>query len=211
MPDKPHERYPNLNEKREILNHFRVNANQIGNTIIHRYTPTNPYEIFFLAGIINRSIDLVEGFNLLLEDWNLLCAIPIIRMQLDNLLRLNYLSKLENSDEIYELFKKVSSGEKFDKIKDNEGKNLNELRLRDYARKEFPWVDDIYKNTSKYVHFSDRHIFAPIIYLDEKNRMVYHAIGNKSTNAKEKDLASLYEVMIKISQCILGKLDKVKW
>lgn len=138
MLDKPpHEIYPILNEKRETLKKFRDEAIKIGMVIIGlKGTPVvNIEENFVLIGIINRSIDLIGGFLIVLDDWNLICSAPIVRLQLDNLLRLNYFSGLENLDEIS---KKLFSGEQFGKINDTEGKPLTDARLREYAKKNSP-------------------------------------------------------------------------
>jgi hypothetical protein len=210
MPDKsPHKVYPYLNGKRETLTKFREEAIQIGMDITSQKGST--VSNFVLIGIIKRSIDLVEGFIILLEDWNLICAAPIVRMQIDTLLRLNYLSDLDDPSEV---FKSIFSGKQFNKIKDKKGKPLTDQHLREYAIEEFPWINDIYENTSKYIHLSGRHIFASICQIDEENHSVCFVVGNKSMHAKEKDLNSYYDVMIQISQGILKKLVKIngkKW
>jgi hypothetical protein len=208
MPNKsPHEVYPNLNEKRETIKKFREDAIQIGIDITGQKGCPVDLTDFILIGIIKRGIDLVEGFTILLDDWNLICAAPIIRLHLDNLLRLNYLSGLDDPGAVSQ---KLFSGKQFNEIQDKDGKHLTDKYLRKCAIEEFPWVNDIYTNTSKYIHLSDRHVFAPISHIEEENHQVYAIVGNRSMHAKENDFSSYYNVMIQISQGILKKLADIK-
>lgn len=207
MPDKlPYEVYPSLNEKREILESFREEAIKTGREAISEIGCSRRVTDFVLMGFIKRSIDLVEGFTILLDDWNLVCAAPIVRMQLDSLLRLNYLSKLDNP---YDISKRLFSGDQFDKIKDKDGKNLTDKYLREFAGKEFPWIADVYYETSKHIHFSNKHFFMSICNIDEEKHQIYIAIGNRSMHAKEEDCASYYNTMIKISENILTKVREI--
>jgi hypothetical protein len=95
----------------------------------------------------------------LLETGNLTAAIPLLRLQLDNLLRLTYLVTLPNDDEFS---KQVLEGKHTRSITDAQGRKLTDARLRDYARPHYPWIDDIYNRASGLVHFSDVHVFRAV-------------------------------------------------
>jgi hypothetical protein len=164
------------------------------------------YTDFVLLGIIQRSIEITRGFIALIDDWNLLCAAPLIRLQLDTLLRMAYLSTLENPDEIS---RKIFSGERINSVKDRQGKKLNDARLRDYARKTFPRIDEVYENTSKFIHFSDKHIFTSIWKINDEDHLVWFAIGAGSRNAKEEDIACYYTIMIQINEGIMQLINSI--
>lgn len=59
---------------------------------------------FYILSIINRAISLNKAFILLIENKNSLTAVSILRMQLDNLLRLNAINIVDNIDDFLEHF-----------------------------------------------------------------------------------------------------------
>lgn len=200
MSDKsPYEVYPSLIEKRKILEDYRENIILLGHSKIGQIGDRVSCTDFVLLGIIQRSIELTKGFIDLMDQWNLLCSAPLIRLQIDTLLRLAYLSSLDDPEEIS---KKIFNGEHINRIKDNEGKKLSDARLRDYARKSFHWIDEVYENTSKFIHFSDKHISSSILKINENDHIAYFVIGNGTKNAREEDIVFYYDVMIQINEGI---------
>ena len=135
----PYEIYPSLSEKRAVLENYRENLIQLGKSKMGQIGGGISKTDFVLLGIIQRSIELNKGFIALIDQWNLLCAAPVIRLQIDTLLRLKYMSTLEDSEEISS---RLLNGESINRFKDKEGKNLSDARLRDYGRETFPWIDE---------------------------------------------------------------------
>jgi len=94
----PHEKFPELKGKKEKLDTYfdkltKAGFDAVGNISMGMID-------FFIIGVVKRSLDLVDGFVLTISNWNLISAAPIIRMHLDTLLRLNYISEwiwFENS------------------------------------------------------------------------------------------------------------------
>ena len=198
--DIPCDVYPSLIEKQKNLENYRERIIQLGHSKMGQIGDRISYTDLVLLGIIQRSIEINKGFLNLMDQWNLLCAAPLIRLQIDSLLRLAYISSLNNPEEISE---KIFKGEPINRIKDNEGNKLSDARLKDYARTSFPWIDEVYKNTSKFIHFSEKHIFSSIIKTNETDRTVHFVIGNGTRNAKEDDIAFYYDVMIQINEGLL--------
>src|SRR5215213_1251013 len=52
----------------------------------------------FLSGVATRSYHLVDGFLALFDEWNVISAAPILRLQLDNLTRVSYVVHAPQSD-----------------------------------------------------------------------------------------------------------------
>jgi hypothetical protein len=202
----PYEVYPSLIEKRKVLEDYRENIIRLGHSKMEKIGDSIDYTDFVLLGIIQRSIELTKGFINLMDQWNLLCAAPLIRLHLDTLLRLAYISSLNDPEDIS---KRIFYDERINNIRDGEGKKLNDARLRDYARKSFHWIDEVYMNTSKFIHFSDKHIFSSIIKMNEKDHVAYFVIGNGTKNAKEEDLLSYYDIMIQINTGILHLITEI--
>jgi hypothetical protein len=109
---------------------------------------------FVLLSVLNRSLDLVDGFLWSFNRWNLSTAAPIARMQVDNLLRLALLSKAGPSAAVEILL----SGRPLSKERDplaSPGKKfmLTDRRLREHAHDRFPWLDLVYEKSSGWIHF----------------------------------------------------------
>ncbi len=120
---------------------------------------------------------------------------------MDTLLRLSYWRTLKNPDAF---IRQILEGKQVTQIKDEEGTKLTDGRLCNYTRSIFPQVDNVYKETSRLVHFSDKHVFTCIEALDETGRMAGFSIGKGSSKWREKDILSLLQCAIAITETILA-------
>ena len=112
---------------------------------------------FFANAVNNRAIALTKGFVTLAKENNYLCAIPLIRIHLDNALRFFASSLVENTDDF---FSHYASGKAIRDLKDTNGKKLTDSYLAKKLDSHFPGVLKLYKDTSGYIHLSDNHLFA---------------------------------------------------
>ncbi len=198
---KPSELYPQVAESEERLNDLIRETINIGYKMLSiaggkLYT----HDMFFI-GVLNRSIDLIDAILILTSRWNFVAAVPLIRLHLDTLLRLSYWRTIKNPDAF---IRQILEGKQVTQIKDEEGMKLTDGRLRDYTRSIFPQVDNVYKETSRLVHFSDKHVFTCIEALDEAGRMAGFSIGKGSSKWREKDILSLLQCAIAITGTILA-------
>ncbi|MBA7716516.1 hypothetical protein ES703_125589 [subsurface metagenome] len=145
-----------------------------------------------MIGVLKRSLDILDGCVSLVERWNFSAAAPLLRLQLDSLLRLVYLATLKDADAVS---MEIIKGHSFRNMKDREGKKLTDARLRDYARPLYPWIDKVYKQTSKLIHFSDKHYFLSVNSLNKQSRTVEHFIGEGVTNWPESEINSFLDAM----------------
>jgi len=113
------------------------------------------YADFFGMGIGRRALALSSGFRSMVEHRNSLCALPIVRMQLDTALRL-YAGFFVTDHQ--QLCLDVLEGKQIDRLKSDDGSLMKDKYLVDRVAKRNPWMTDVYKLTSGYIHFSDRHI-----------------------------------------------------
>ena len=196
----PHEKFPELKDKKEKLDTYfdkltKAGFDAVGNINMGMID-------FLIIGVVKRSLDLVDGFILTISNWNLICAAPIIRMHLDTLLRLNYISKIPPK-EADKLIHHIMGGDPLYKFKDSEGKGLTDTRLLKYTKDVFPWIDNVYKQTSKFIHFSERHMFVPIYSTNNEKKIVNFAIHKGSHNVKEEQITEYYNVFIIITDSII--------
>jgi hypothetical protein len=118
----------------------------------------NMYTMDLLSSAIaNRAIQLNDGFHLLVKDNNYLCAIPLIRLQLDNALRFYAFYLVSNREKLFSHF---IDGKPINQFRDRKNNFLSDNYLATNLDKLFNGVLNIYKNTSSHIHLSDQHLFA---------------------------------------------------
>ena len=105
--------------------------------------------------VVNRSFELSKGFKILIEDENFLCAAPLLRLQIDNLLRYSATWLVEKP---HEFVAEVIKGTAIKKLKDASGKNMTDYYLKTQLSADIPWISKVYDKTSGYIHLSDSHV-----------------------------------------------------
>jgi len=108
----------------------------------------------FGMGIGRRALALSSGFRLMTEHRNSLCALPMVRMQLDTALRL-YAGFFVTDHQKF--CRDVLQGKQIDRIKSDDGSVMKDRYLVERVAKRNPWMVEVYKFTSGYIHFSSRH------------------------------------------------------
>lgn len=93
------------------------------------------------------------------DAWNPIVAAPLVRMQIDNLVRLSYMCRAPSSTDVA---RHVLLGGEFPKLHDGDGKFLTDARLIHHAKEFHPWVEAVYEATSGWVHFSPAHVCAAV-------------------------------------------------
>ncbi|MGR9046116.1 MAG: hypothetical protein ACU83N_12530 [Gammaproteobacteria bacterium] len=114
-----------------------------------------PVDILAMA-VLNRSIDLLQGFCLLIKEENYLSAAPLVRLQLDNLLRFQAVWLVSDP---HDFVMKIMNGTPVRKLKDKQGNKMLDSFLVKELQKRKPWAERVYNATSGFVHLSEKHIF----------------------------------------------------
>ena len=104
--------------------------------------------------VVNRALELSEGFKLLIKNELFLCAAPLLRLQLDNLLRYSAVWLVEKP---HEFCMEVFKGTPIKKLKDASGKKMKDYYLVEKLSHEIRWIKSVYEKTCGYVHFSEEH------------------------------------------------------
>jgi len=165
------ERHPALRPDYDHLiedhdSHFNLVKALCGTNGPHNTTPLFQCD-FVLLSVLNRSLDLLDGFIWSFNRWNLSTAAPTVRMQVDNLLRVALLFKAGPvAAEV--LLSGRPLGKERDPLASPGKKNtLTDQRLREHARDRFPWLDLVYEKSSGWIHFSSVHIWVTMEITDE--------------------------------------------
>jgi len=80
----------------------------------------------YLSAIINRAISFIRGFKLLATEHNYISSVPIIRMQIDNCLRLYAGSIVTNHSDFFNEYLK---GTHIRNLKDATGNKMTDFYL----------------------------------------------------------------------------------
>ena len=147
----------------ELLSLYRQNTNgQIGH--LH----------FYLFGIARRALAQSAAFRKMVADRNSIVAQSLIRMQLDTVLRLYALFWVGDAEEFAT---KVFYGSQIDRLKAKDGQLLKDKYLIERLAERNEWIPSVYKETSGYIHFSNRHMQAALKLIDRESGHVQLQIG----------------------------------
>jgi len=112
-----------------------------------------------VTGAVQRSLMVTKGFLSMLRSGNYLCAGALLRLQLDNILRLYAASLFPSGSETLRAF---LEDRPLSRLKAPDGKPLTDKELTTRVGKIYPWLPPVYEKTSGYIHFSRSAIMSPI-------------------------------------------------
>lgn len=115
-------------------------------------------DLYFCA-LLNKSVQLTDGFIELIQNRNLTCAGILLRSNMDNCLRLFAMYIANNPDEVVDC---LMRGGRIDKLTDKNGKRLRDGYLKTKLGKYDNKFEVVYNNASGYVHFSEKGFFQSV-------------------------------------------------
>lgn len=130
------------------------------------------------VSLLNRSLQLTDGFISMIKIRNLTCAGALLRLQLDNCMRLYALYIAEDRNIFV---KNLMNGEKIDRLKDKDGKQMKDYYLKQELTKLDTQFSKVYENSSGYIHFSGKAFYQSVSASDNKtiNFQVSHDLPEK--------------------------------
>lgn len=161
-----------------------------------------PVDLLSVA-VTHRAVSLIEGFCLLIEQRNFVCAAPLIRLLLDTLLRFSALWLVEDA---HEIVPKLIDDTDLRKIKNREGQFLSDSYLVQKLSAEYPWVTRVYRETSGYIHLSLKHFFNPIGEIQKNSRRVQFSIGDMDSVLPFSIYNEAVDVVLATSKILLRYL-----
>lgn len=134
------------------------------------------YSLDMLAlAALNRSLSQCAGFRKMIYLRNFICAAPMIRMQLDSAMKMYAAFIVDNPHTFAE---NVFRGFPVRNQKDKYGKKMTDANLIEYLSKDYNWIKNVYKQTSGYIHLSEKHIANTHRSFDSKTRSVEHIVAS---------------------------------
>lgn len=160
------------------------------------------YDFLLAIGIARRSCALTSGFKSMLRDKNSLCALALVRMQLDNSLRLyaGFFSK-----DRMKFSKDVLNGKQINKMKADDNQPMTDNYLARRVSSRNPWVINVYKKTSGYIHFSEEHIKEALRHKGGENYEM--VIGPNDYDRSEENFLEPLQCFVHITMMIKVQLE----
>jgi hypothetical protein len=141
-------------------------------------TPNMETFDFLLIAALNRTVNISKAYTTLIRDNNFIAAAPLVRINIDTLLRL-YASIISEYDR-NTFASKVMSGEHIKRMKlrgTNTKLDDRTLYLELSKIEDMEWVTNIYNAGSSFVHLEKSHIFSSLKIANEKERSINMSIG----------------------------------
>jgi hypothetical protein len=162
-----------------------------------------PFDLVVI-GIIKRSLSLTSAFILLVKEFNMVSSRALLRMQIDTILRLSAFWLVVDP---HELAHQVIKGKQINRIKDRTGQLMTDSYLADKLSEKYKWIKEVYKYTSGYVHFSERHLFDPISEIDENTRTIRYLINEKDYKFPEFSWLEIIDCFKNCSEIMISYLE----
>lgn len=153
-------------------------------------------------GVMARSNALIDGFCLLVEHQNVLAAAPLLRLQLDSVIRFNACWLVDDpSDVVIALF----NDQPLSKMKDRTGRAMTDSYLAAAAGERHPGLLELYKQASSFIHLSVRQLAAPMTIIDRDTRKVAFSLG-EAVNWRLEDRLQAVEIFIDLTNALFQLL-----
>jgi hypothetical protein len=128
----------------------------IGQTLIRE-------DLFFCAAL-DRSVQLSEGFIVLLQERNLSCAGALLRLQMDNCMRTYAAFIAADKDAVIDC---IIHGRKISDQLDTDGKKMTDANLTKKMAAFNASFPNVYDQASGYVHFSDMAFYQTVVSIND--------------------------------------------
>lgn len=162
------------------------------------------------TAVLQRSMDLTRGFILLVRADEHACAVPLLRLQLDNILRLFAASLFPGGGEVLTAILEGSGLNKLRGPSKNgrPGRALTDTYLCELAAASFAWLPELYSVTARTIHLSSPALFSTITKVDPATRsyeFALHESGGRSWSESEK--ATTVEWFVKATEGVCATVE----
>ena len=176
--------------------YIRLSAEIISETLMQ-------HDLYYCANI-NRAVQLIDGFQMLLKERNLICVSAIVRLQIDNCARTVAPLLAENEQDV---FNAVVNGERINKIKAKDGGTLTDTKLVDFLASYDKQIKTVYQSTSGAIHFSEKAFYACVSAPKDREYQITLNIGNpleEKCNEPLKECAEAFCHYVRFHQSLLS-------
>ena len=83
---------------------------------------------------------------------------------------------------------------------------MKDWYLRDLLNKEYPWITNVYKQSSGYIHLSSKHVYSSIYSVNSKNGTIQFYFSKKDNEIDENLKVEAIQCMAEITTILLDYL-----
>ena len=162
----------------------------------------------FVFGAFRRTLAQSRGFRDLIAAKNFPCAAVILRAQIDTAMRVNALLLIGDREAFCA---GIFDGKRFNVQKDTNGEKLTDAHLRKKLAEQHPWVDEVYRQASDFVHLSGMHFYNSIASMDDDTRIMRLVISGTDPPRPDSVYFEILDVFFRvlklIADLLLGYLE----
>jgi len=166
---------------------------ELGMNMLHANNGTLFPVDLIAVGAMKRTVSNTEGFITLIEAKNMISSRALLRIQIDTFMRF---SALWLVDSPHDLAKQIIDGKHIRNIKDKTGNKMTDGYLSNKFTEVYPWVKDVYRNLSGYVHFSSAHLFDAVENINYEMKTLNINIGKEDLQYPEYSWIEVVECFI---------------
>ena len=161
-----------------------------------------PFDLLAYA-VLNRSISLTSGFIMLMRADNFVAATTLVRPQLDNFLR--FAAGWLVADP-HKFATEILGGIPVKKQKTQDGHWMNDRFLVDSFKTEHPWIERVYRETSGFIHLSEKHMLMTVESTNAGERSVPLSISDTHKHIPSEAKAEAIMGFSEITKLVLHRI-----
>ena len=123
-------------------------------------------EGFFFCTATDRCMHLIDGLSSMLQERNLTCAGALLRLQLDNCMRTYAAFIADDKNAVIDC---IISGNRINKQKSTDGKNLSDANLRSALSKIDSRFSNVYNQASGFIHLSEKAFYQTVVRCEDSS------------------------------------------
>lgn len=135
-----------------------------------------------LGGIVDRALAIAKAFEQAHIAGNYVVSSILLRSQIDTAMRTYGFFLVPNFDDACD---HVFKGTRYNKLKDKQGNRLQDHYLIKRIGEHYPWMPNVYENTSGFVHFSNKNIHTTLQHVGSEGRVDLSIGGGGDAIPKE--------------------------
>jgi len=136
----------------------------------------------FILSALKKALSINSGFITLVKSDNYISSCALLRLQLDTALRLFASTLVKNGDKFVMDF---IDGIEIRKLKDSKNKFMTDAYLHTELSRIHPWLSNVYKQSSGFVHLSEKHFYST--FSKDKNRKMQFVLSDKDESIDIKN------------------------
>ena len=186
----------------EKIKHQGIELAQMADKIVGQSLEKD--DLYFLSAI-DRAIRLLDGFLIMIEGKNLTCAGALLRLQIDNCLRVYAPYVAADKDAVFTTI--IYEDKTVRALKDDTGEKMTDAQLVKRLSEKHPKIKETYSQCSGFVHLSDVAFYQTVTDVNESS--ISLSIGGDLPTRYDETLLSCAEAYLHFNKILMELLQPV--